>query len=209
MPANTVSSVLSGRPQGMDDRDDLAVARRTAWRAPRSVFPARSPSADGATVEMTGTTIVRASIQDIDLAKWFHGSIERDRPVASDLRPDFVMAPDGKLMSIQVELMGGSLITHYYVETDASRDKLVLESRSDLVTAQGPTSVQIHWEVRVTAVDDGMSKLTNHVRSNASRAFMSFLERQDIEIDAFRSQRLPTPDLGALATSIRRAAVGA
>ncbi|MET3521828.1 hypothetical protein [Mesorhizobium abyssinicae] len=158
---------------------------------------------------MTGTTIVRAPIQDIDLAKWFHGSIERDRPVASDLTPDFIRTPDGKLMSIQVELIGGSLVTHYYVETNARRDKLVLESRSDLVTARGPTSVHIHWEISVTAVDGGRSKLTNHVRSNASRAFMSFLERQDIEIDAFRSQRLPTPGLGALATNIRRAAVGA
>ncbi|PBB96788.1 hypothetical protein CK224_21180 [Mesorhizobium sp. WSM3862] len=157
---------------------------------------------------MTGTTIVRAPIQDIDLAKWFHGSVEHDRRAADDLAPGFIRAPDGKLMSIQVELIGGSLITHYYIETDASRDKLVLESRSDLATARGPASVYIHWEVSVTAVDGGRSKLTNRVRSNVSQAFVTFLERQDIEIDAFRLQRLPAPGLRALATSIRQAAVG-
>ncbi|TPK96935.1 hypothetical protein FJ934_08260 [Mesorhizobium sp. B2-4-12] len=163
-------------------------------------------SSDGETVEMTGTTIVEASIDKIDLAQWFHGPVEPHGRSTPALASGSMAAPDGKPMSVQVELIGGSLIMQYYVETNARKDNLVLESHSDLFTSQGPTSIHIRWEVSVTALEGGRSKLTNRVQSRTSQAFMAFLDRQGIEIEAFRSQCLPTPELRALAKSISRAA---
>ncbi|TPK66931.1 hypothetical protein FJ930_23620 [Mesorhizobium sp. B2-4-15] len=166
-------------------------------------------ASDGEAVEVTGTTIVHAPLDDIDLVKWFYGSAERDRRLVLDASSEPIMAPDDKRMSIQVELIGGKLMTQYYVETIAKKNTLILESYSNVIAPRGErASMHIRWELSVAELDDGTSKLTNHVQSRASQAFVTFLERQGIGIEAFRSQRLPAPELGALATSIGHAAVG-
>lgn len=211
-----LSARSSGRPIPEHSRwsgpSALAYGGNTKFSAPRTFQRLDEKEAladDGETVETMATTILHAPVEDIDLVKWFYGSIERDRRLVLDAFPEWIAAPDGKRMSIQVEVIGGRLVMQYYVETTARKDNLVLESHSHVIMSRGQlASMHIRWEVSVAALDGGKSKLTNHVQSRASQAFVAFLDRQGIEIETYRSQRLPTPELGALATSIGHAAVG-
>ncbi|MGX5802450.1 hypothetical protein ACWGS9_14495 [Bradyrhizobium sp. Arg314] len=163
--------------------------------APRERLATRAAAAcDDEIVDWSATAIINAPIGKIDIAKWFCAPTERHGHLVADLLAGLTRAPDGKRMSINVELIGGNLMVQYYVEAHASNDHFVLESHSDLFTPKGPTAVHILWELSVKSLDAEISELTNHVRSRASQAFISVLEREGITIDTFRSQRLPIFD---------------
>ena len=80
---------------------------------------------------------------------------------------------------------------HYCVERLATRDRLIVESVSDLATPTGRTTIRVLWEVSVRSIDTARSVLTSRVRTNVAAEFAEFLSRQGIPLDAFLSQRLP------------------
>jgi hypothetical protein len=78
-------------------------------------------------------------------------------------------------MSINVEVIGGSLMVQHYVETLGHRDHLILESVSDIFTPTARTTIHVLWEMSVKAIDSERCEFTNHVRSKATDEFKSFL----------------------------------
>jgi hypothetical protein len=94
-------------------------------------------------------------------------------------------------MSVNVEMIGGSLSIQHYVETLAKPDHLVLESVSDILTPNGRSTMNVLWELSVKPIDSSTCKFTNHVRATATPAFIQFLDRQGIPFDLFRAQRAP------------------
>ncbi|WP_027055220.1 hypothetical protein [Mesorhizobium erdmanii] len=157
---------------------------------------------------MSGTTIIQNPAEKIDLVRWLYEAAEHGRRLLTELARELMTVPDVKRISLRFECTGGSLVAQYYVEISVRKGHLVLESHSDLFADPGPTSNHIRWEVAVTALDDGISELTNDLRSSNSQAFMAFLDGQSMEIEAFRLQCLPTPESGDLAASIGQAAIG-
>lgn len=125
----------------------------------------------------------------------------------------FTTARDGKRMSINVEVIGGSLMVQHYVEKLGRKDRLVLESVSDVFTPSGRTTLNITWELSAKAIDGGRSEFTNHVRSIATKEFITFLDRQGIPFDVFAAQRQPVSiahnkqETPLFAASIERAAL--
>jgi hypothetical protein len=51
--------------------------------------------------------------------------------------------PDGKRMSINAEIIGGSLMVQHYVEALARKDHLILDSTSDVFTPTGRTTIHV------------------------------------------------------------------
>ncbi len=94
-------------------------------------------------------------------------------------------------MSINVEVIGGSLMVQHYVETLSRKDHLVLDSDSDVFTPTGRTSIHVTWELSVRQLDKGRCEFTNRVRSYATEEMLNFLARQGIPFDQFRTQRQP------------------
>ena len=90
-------------------------------------------------------------------------------------------------MSINVEIIGGSLMVQHYVETLARKDHLILEF--DVTT--GRTTIHVTWELSVRELGDGRCEFTNHVHSYGTEEFMTFLDRQGIPFEQFRAQRQP------------------
>jgi hypothetical protein len=94
-------------------------------------------------------------------------------------------------MSINVEVIGGSLMDQHYVEVLGQKDHLILESISDVFAPAGRTTIHVRWEMSVKAIEGGRCELTNHVRTRATEEFKEFLGRQGIPLDVFRAQRQP------------------
>jgi hypothetical protein len=116
-------------------------------------------------------------------------------------------------MSINVEVIGGSLMVQHYVETLGERDHLILDSNSDVFTPNGRTTIHVTWELRAREIEPGKCEFTNRVRSNATDEFMTFIGKQGIPFDLFRAQRQPASiahnqsETPLFAASIERAAL--
>ena len=116
-------------------------------------------------------------------------------------------------MSINVEIIGGSLMVQHYVETLARKDHLILDSTSDVFTPTGRTTIHVTWELSVRELGDGRCEFTNHVPSSGTEEFMTFLDRQGIPFEQFRAQRQPASvahnrgETPLFAASIERAAL--
>jgi hypothetical protein len=166
-------------------------------------------------VDSSFTAIINAPIEKIDIPKWCFSLSEKEYQGCSPahVAAGFTTAPDGRRMSINVEIIGGSLMVQHYVETLGQKDHLILESVSDIFTPTGRTTLNILWELSVRPIDSRTCEFTNHVRSKATDEFKDFLDRQGIPFDIFRAQRQPMSiahnkgETPFFAASIERAAL--
>ncbi|MGF7162216.1 pimeloyl-ACP methyl ester carboxylesterase [Rhodoligotrophos appendicifer] len=166
-------------------------------------------------IDSSFSAVINAPIDRIDIPEWCFSLPEKDYQACSPahIAAGFTTAPDGRRMSINVEVIGGSLMVQHYVETLAKKDHLILESASDIFTPTGRTTLHIKWELSVRAIDGQRCEFTNHVVSTATDEFRSFLDRQGIPFDVFRAQRAPMSiahnkgETPLFAASIERAAL--
>lgn len=166
-------------------------------------------------VDSSFTAIVNAPIAKIDLPEWAFSLPDKEYQGCSPahVAAGFTTAPDGKRMSINVEIIGGSLMVQHYVETLAEPDHLILDSISDVFTPSGRTTIRVVWELSVKAIDDQRCEFTNHVQSFATAEMLTLLDRQGIPFEVFRTQRQPMSiahnegETPLFAASIERAAL--
>jgi hypothetical protein len=190
LPVPSVDLFRSVKLTALTEEDVMAAATLSSIRrGPDAAAPVAIPG-DRELDESTATAIIDAAIDRIDIGGWWlaaqHSLGPSDRVTAG-----FTGAPDGKRISVDVELVGGRLLAHYCVERLARRNHLILESVSDLVTPTGRTTMRILWEASVASIGANRSALTSRVRTNVAKEFASFLRRQGIPFDAFLSRRLP------------------
>jgi len=161
------------------------------------------------------TASVDAPIQAIDIPNWcFFLPEDEYRACSPDhIAAGFTTALDGRRMSIHVAAAGKNLLVHHYIETLHRSDRLILESVSEMFTPAGRTTIDIEWDLSVTAVDHRRCEFTNRVRSRATDDFLSYLAREGISFDQMRSQQRlwstihNTARTPFLAASIERAAL--
>jgi hypothetical protein len=167
-------------------------------------------------VDSSFSAIINAPIDKIDIPKWCFGLSEWEYQGCSPahIAAGSTIAPDGRRMSLNVEVIGGSLMVQHYVETLGQKDHLILDSVSDVFTPNGRTTIHVTWELSVAEIDDGKCEFTNRVRSHGTEEFLAFLARQGIPFDQFRAQRQPASiahnqsETPFFAASIERAALG-
>jgi hypothetical protein len=171
--------------------------------------------ADNEIVNSSFSAVINAPIDKIDIPTWCFTLSEQEYQGCSPahIAAGSTTAPDGRRMSINVEIIGGSLSIQHYVETLGKPDHLVLESVSDILTPTGRTTINVLWELSVKPLDGSKCEFTNHVRATATPAFMEFLGKQGIPFDVFRAQRSPMSiahnkqETPLFAQSIERAAL--
>lgn len=170
---------------------------------------------DNQIVDSSFTAIVNAPLDKVDIPAWCFGLAEREYQGCSPahIAAGFTTAPDGRRMSINVEVIGGSLMVQHYVETLGRKDHLILDSDSDVFTPNGRTTIHVTWEMSVREIGGGRCEFTNRVRSYATDEFMSLLARQGLPFEQFCAQRQPASiahnrgETPFFAASIERAAL--
>ena len=147
-------------------------------------------------VESSFSAIINAPIETIDVPAWCFGLSEAEYQSCSPAHcsAGVTTAPDGRRMSINVEVLGGSPMVQHYVEEISERDHLRLVSNSDVFTPTGRIKVGVIWDLSVTKIDDRSCEFTNTVHSTSTPELVEFLAKQGIPWEVFKSARKPVSE---------------
>jgi hypothetical protein len=128
-------------------------------------------------VDSSFTAIINAPIDKVDIPEWCFGLSEQEYQGCSPahIAAGFTTAPDGKRMSINVEIIGGSMIVEHYIETLGTKSHLILDSTSDVFTPNGRTTIHVTWELSVKDAGGGKCEFTNRVQTFATEDLLTFL----------------------------------
>lgn len=151
---------------------------------------------DNTLVESSFSALINAPFESVDIPAWCFTLSEAEYQACSPAHcaAGATTAPDGRRMSINVEILGGSLMVQHYVEDVAAPDHLRLVSTSDVFTPTGRTTIEVVWDLRVARVDERTCEFTNTVHSAATPELLTFLARQGIPWEVFKSARKPVSE---------------
>ena len=144
-------------------------------------------------VESSFSAIVNAPIETIDVPAWCFSLSEAEYQSCSQahVSAGVTTAPDGRRMSINVEILGGSPMVQHYVEEISERGHLRLVSNSDVFTPTGRIKVGVIWDLSVERIDDHTCRFTNTVHSTSTPELLDFLAKQGIPWEVFKAVRKP------------------
>ena len=144
-------------------------------------------------VESSFSAIINAPIDDVDIPSWCFTLPESEYQSCSPAHcsAGATTGPDGRRMSINVEIIGGSLMVQHYVEEICERAHLKLVSNSVVFTPTGRTKIGVVWDLSVRKIDDKTCEFTNTVHSSATPELLDFLGKQGIPWEVFRAGRKP------------------
>jgi hypothetical protein len=148
---------------------------------------------DNTLVQSSFSATINAPIEKVDIPSWCFTLPESEYQSCSPAHysAGSTTAPDGRRMSINVEVLGGSMIVQHYVEEIGQPDHLRLVSTSDVFTPTGRTKIGVIWDLAVKKIDDKACEFTNTVLSSATPELMDFLGKQGIPLEVFRGARKP------------------
>lgn len=151
---------------------------------------------DNTLVNSSFSAIVNAPIEKIDIPEWCFTLSEAEYQSCSPAHcsAGATTAPDGRRMSINVEILGGSPMVQHYVEEVSERSHLRLVSDSDVFTPTGRIKVGVIWDLSVKKIDDRSCEFTNTVHSTATPELLEFLAKQGIPWEVFKSARKPVSE---------------
>lgn len=148
---------------------------------------------DNTLVESTFPATINAPIESVDIPASCFSLPDSEYQACSPAHyaAGTTTAPDGRRMSINVEVIGGTLLIETYVEEIGRPKHLGLVSVSDVFTPTGRTKIGVIWELGVKKVDDKTCDFTNAVRSSVTPDFLEFLAKQGIPFEVIRTARRP------------------
>jgi hypothetical protein len=114
----------------------------------------------------------------IDIADWLFNLAEPEYQRCCP--PDHIscgstVTDDGTRMSLNVEMVGQTLMIQHYVAETATAHLCRMVSTSDAFTPNGRTRAQIIWTLSVKPVDDTHCEYTNSVIAHPTAEFIDFI----------------------------------
>lgn len=144
-------------------------------------------------VESSYSAIINAPIESVDIPTWCFTLPEHEYQKASPAHNacGTTTTPDGRRMSINVEILGGSVMVQHYIEEIGKPDHLRLVSKSDIFTPTGRVKVGVIWDLSVRKIDDKTCEFTNFVHSSFTPELLDFIAGQGIPREFFQAARRP------------------
>lgn len=141
--------------------------------------------------ESSFTAVVNAPIEKVDIAEWLFNlpDAEYQRCSPAHIAAGTSRTEDGKRMSLNVEMIGGSIVVQHYVEDIAEKNHCRVISISDVFSPNGRTKVQVVWELSVKAIDEKSCEFTNHVHGDATPEFHAFLDQHGLPYESAKQAR--------------------
>jgi hypothetical protein len=148
---------------------------------------------DNTLVNSSFSATIHAPIEEIDIPAWCFSLPEAEYQACSPAHcsAGVTTTPDGRRMSINVEVLGGSPMVQHYVEDISLRDHLRLVSKSDVFTPTGRIKVGVIWDLSVKKIDHQSCQFTNTVHSTSTPELTDFLAQQGIPWEVFKAARKP------------------
>src|ERR1700721_259612 len=128
---------------------------------------------DNTLVQSSFSATINAPMEKVDIPSWCFTLPESEYQSCSPahVSAGSTTAPDGRRMSINVEVLGGSMIVQHYVEEIGQPDHLRLLSTSDVFTPTGRTKIGVIWDLAVKKIDDKTSGFPNKFQPYAPQDF--------------------------------------
>jgi hypothetical protein len=148
---------------------------------------------DNTLVQSNSSATINAPIEQVDIPSWCFTLPESEYQSCSSAHcsAGATITPNGRRMSINVEILGGSLSVQHYIEEIGEPDHLRLVSTSDLFTPAGRTKIGVIWDLSVKKIDDKTYEFTNMVHTSATPELLDFLGKQGIPLEVFKIARKP------------------
>jgi hypothetical protein len=132
---------------------------------------------------VSATSKVGAPLESVDLSAWaFHLSSEEYVGCAPEHHGSVQAAlPGGKRVFVSVETIGGSFMTHDYVEEIAERSRVrAISSSSQLWWGRAlPTTMKVTWDVRLAPLTKQTCQLSCEILvETADDALLAAIARQ-------------------------------
>ena len=142
--------------------------------------------------ESSFSHVINTPIERVDIADWlFHlPSAEYRRCCPPDhIAAGATSTDDGRPMSINVEMIGDSLMIQQYIGEITRPDHCRMVSISDVFSPLGRTTSRVVWDLSVQPLDDQSCEYINHVTGTATDEFMAFLYEHKIPFDQAAAAR--------------------
>ena len=136
--------------------------------------------------------IIKAPIEKVDIASWLFKLPEAEycRCCAPDhISCGTTTTDSGTPMSINVEMIGKTLMVQHYVAEITTEHLCRMVSTSDAFTPNGRTRVQVIWTLSVQPIDDSSCEYTNSVVAHPTAEFMEFIAGHKISFDEAAAAR--------------------
>lgn len=146
--------------------------------------------------ESSFSAVINAPIEKVDIPSWCFTLPESEYQSCSPahVSAGATIAPDGRRMSINVEVLGGNPMVQHYVEEFAQPHHLRLVSNSDVFTPSGRVKVGVIWDLSVKKIDGNTCEFTNRVHSFFTPELLDSLAKQGIPWEAFQAARKPVSE---------------
>jgi hypothetical protein len=136
--------------------------------------------------------IIQAPLEDVDIAGWLFTLSEAE--YCRCCPPDHIACAatttdDGRKMSINVEMIGKTLMIQHYVAETATASRCRMVSTSDAFTPNGRTRVQVIWTLSVKRIDDNSCEYTNSVVAHPTAEFLVFIAKHNLRFEDAAAQR--------------------
>ncbi len=149
---------------------------------------------DNTLVQSSFSATINAPIEKVDIPSWCFTLPESEYQACSPAHysAGSTTAPDGRRMSINVEVLGVSMIVQHYVEEIGQPDHLRLVSTSDVFTPTGRTKIGVIWDLAVKNIRRPNVRVHKHGGKLCHpRINADFLGKQGIPLEVFRGARKP------------------
>jgi len=151
---------------------------------------------DNTLVQSSFSAMIHAPMEKVDIPAWCFGLSESEYQSCSPahVSAGVTTAPDGRRMSINVEVLGGSPMVQHYVEEIAEPHHLRLVSNSDVFAPTGRVKVGVIWDLSVKKIDDDTCEFTNVVHTSFTPELLDSLAKQGIPWEVFQAARKPVTE---------------
>lgn len=131
-------------------------------------------------------------VEQLDIADWLFTLPEAEYQrccIPDHIASGVTTTDDGRLMSINVEMIGTGLVVQHYVAEEAGKAYCRMNSISDVFTPNGRTQVNVIWELIAEPIEGGRTLYTNRVTSHPTKAFVAFLAEHGLTLEAAAQAR--------------------
>ena len=144
-------------------------------------------------VDSSFSAVINAPFEKIDLPAWAFDLSEAEYQSCSPAHVAVgkTIGPDGRRMSINVEVIGGNAMVQHYMEELSEPHHLVLVSLSDVFTPTGRVNIHVTWELSVRRLNEDQCEFTNRVVTHATEDLLTGLQKQGIPFELFKAARQP------------------
>jgi hypothetical protein len=135
---------------------------------------------------------INAPVEKVDLAKWLFGLPDAEYQRCAP--PDHIAAgatttDEGRPMSVNVEMIGTSLMVQHYVGEITEPHHCRMVSASDAFTPQGHTRVQVIWDLSVRRLGEDRCEYANSVTAHPTEEFLGFLRDHGVTFEQAAGER--------------------